>query len=230
MKYSKITVDNKYFIKRFSHNQRFIFCENIIKKYKFKKLLDYGSGDGYLIKILSKNFKKSVFHIYEPDKNMILEIRKNLRGINKKIFFNRKKLKKNSYDIVCVNEVFEHLSYSGVNESIKILKKILNKNGILIISVPIEVGLAGFLKNLIRYLINQKHSNTNIKNVIKSLLYLKIKRPNLEYNESHIGFNYLSFIKMLKQKGINITKISFSPFGFFGGLINSQVYIEARFK
>ena len=161
---------------------------------------------------------------------MVMQIKKNLKKINNKIFYSKKKLKNKYYDIICVNEVFEHLNPPGVNETIKILKKIIKKKGIIIISVPIEVGLGGFFKNLIRVSINQKHANTNFVNIIKSLLFLDIERPNLEYNPSHIGFNHIKFIQTLKKHRLNIKKIRYSPFGILKGFVNSQVYIEAKFK
>ena len=110
------------------------------------------------------------------------------------------------------------------------LKKISAKNSKLIISVPIEVGLSSLLKNLARIAISQTHSNTNFFNIIKSLLYLEIERPNKKYNDSHIGFNYLNFIKFLNKENLEVINLSYSPFNFMKGLLNSQVFIEARFK
>jgi len=229
MNYSKKTIDNKNYIKKFSHHQRFIACRDIIKKYQFNRLLDYGAGNGQLVKLLSKNYN-FFFHLYEPEKKQIIELKKNLKGIKKKIIKDQKKLKDQYYDIVCVNEVFEHLSPLGINKTIKILKRITKKNGIIIISVPIEVGLSSLLKNIVRILINETHDNTNFVNIIKSLFFLKVKRPNLLYNPSHIGFNHIEFIRILKNNNFNIKKISYSPFGKLNGLINSQVYIETNFK
>lgn len=229
MNYSKITIDNKNFIKKFSHHQRFIVCRDIVKKYQFNRLLDYGAGNGQLVKLLSKNYN-FFFHLYEPDKKQIIELKKNLKGIKKKIFNEQKKLKSQYYDIICVNEVFEHLSPIGISKTIKILKRIIKKNGIIVISIPIEVGLSGLLKNIVRILINETHDNTNFINIIKSFLFLKVKRPNLLYNPSHIGFNYITFIQILKKNNFNIKKISYSPFDKLNGFINSQVYIEANFK
>lgn len=229
MNYSKITTDNKNFIKRFSHHQRFIVCRDIIKKYQYRSLLDYGAGNGQLVKLLSKSYS-FFFHLYEPDKKQIIELKKNLKGIKKKIFNEQKKLKSRYYDIICVNEVFEHLSPLSINRTIEILKRITKKNGIIVISVPIEVGLSSLLKNIVRILINEAHTDTNLINIIKSLFFLKIKRPNLLYNPSHIGFNYIEFIQILKKNNFNIKKISYSPFDKLKGFINSQVYIETNFK
>ena len=229
MKYSKITINNNNFIKKFSHLQRFIICNEIVKKYQFKNLLDYGAGNGQLIKLLSKDYK-FFFHLYEPDKKQILEIKKNLQGIKKKIMHNPKKLKKRYYDIICVNEVFEHLNPKGISDTIKILKRIIRKKGLIIISVPIEVGLGGFLKNIVRILINETHANTNFLNIMKSLFFLKITRPNLKYNPSHIGFNHIKFIQILKKNNFNIKEIRYSPFEKLYGFINSQIYIEANLK
>ena len=142
-------------------------------------------------------------------------------------------LSKNNSDgagLFCINEVFEHLNFQEQKKLINNLKQISRKNGKIIISVPIEVGMSSLFKNIIRILINQKHENTTFLNLIKSCLYLKIDRPNKKYNNSHIGFNYLHFIKFLKKENLIIEKLIFSPFSILKGLLNSQIFIIAKFK
>ena len=70
----------------------------------------------------------------------------------------------------------------------------------------------------------------SLKNIIMSLFYLKIKRPSKKYNNSHIGFNYLNFMKFLRKQNIEIIDTSYSPFNFLKGFLNSQIFIEAKFK
>ena len=95
--------------------------------------------------------------------------------------------------------------------------------------MPIEVGVSSVIKNLVRYLINQKHNNLTIINFIKSFLFINIKRSKQKYNNSHIGFNYKNFIILLKFYKIKIIKIKYSPFDFLKGFCNSQVYFLAKF-
>ena len=55
MEYSKETIENKNFLKRFSHQQRFVKSSELLNEYKFEKnisMLDFGSGDGFFIKYL----------------------------------------------------------------------------------------------------------------------------------------------------------------------------------
>ena len=230
MNYSGLTISNKNLIKRFSHSQRYFLGSSLISKYKPNKVLDYGAGDGEMFKYVKKSLQKKIF-FFEPNKVMAQQLKTNLRKYKKnKIFTNSSKIYQNYFDLVCINEVFEHLNLKEQKKLIKTLKKISLKNCIFLISVPIEVGFSSVLKNLVRIITFQTHQNTNIKNIILSLFYLKIKRPSQRYNDSHIGFNYLNFVKFLRGENLEILGISYSPFNFLKGLINSQIFIEAKFK
>ncbi len=230
MQYKSITVSSKSSIKRFTHSKRFILIANLLKKNKYKKILDYGAGDGELYKFLDLKTRKKIF-FFEPKLAMVKEMKKNLKNYEKiKIFTNSNRIFKNYFDLICINEVFEHLNLKEQKKLINNLKKILKQNGIIIISVPIEVGLSSLIKNFIRIIIFQTHENTTFFNIIKSLFYLEINRPNKKYNNSHIGFNYLKFVKFLKKENLIIDKYQFSPFNFLKGFINSQIFITAKFK
>ena len=230
MNYNGLTISNKNFIKRFSHSQRYLYASRLISKYKPNKVLDYGAGNSEMFKYVKKSLQKKIF-FFEPNKVMAEQLKSNLKKFKKnKIFFNSSKIFRNYFDLICINEVFEHLNLKEQKKLIKNLKKISIKNCTFLISVPIEVGFSSVLKNLIRILYSQTHQNTNIKNIIKSLLYLKIKRPSQKYNDSHIGFDYLNFIKFLREENLEILDTSYSPFDFLKGLINSQIFIEAKFK
>jgi SAM-dependent methyltransferase len=229
IKYCNLTVNSNSWIKRFSHKKRFKICIDLINEIKFKNLLDFGSGDGHLIYELNKIYNKKFYYLYEPSKKLILEAKEKLKKIKNVKFIEKNKIKKNYYDVICVNEVFEHLNTKEIKKAMLIIKKSIKKNNFIIISVPIEVGISSLFKNLIRYLINQRHNNLNFINFIKSIFYIDIKRSNRSYNNSHIGFNYLKFITLLKSYKLNITKIKYSPFNILKGFFNSQVYFLVRF-
>lgn len=229
--YSKLTIKNKNFIKRISHSKRYEYCQKIILKYKPNNVLDFGTGDGEFIKFIFK-IKNIKIIGYEPDEDLYLQANNNLKKIKNKIRLiqNLKGLKKFSFDMICVNEVLEHLNKKNLNKCFKEINQLLKKDGILVISVPIEVGLSSLLKNFIRIITNQKHNHTTLKNIIKSFLYLKIKRPNINYNDSHIGFNYIEFIKLIKKKNYFIQEKIFSPMPKLKGFLNSQIYLVVRNK
>lgn len=230
MNYSELTISNKNIIKKFSHSQRYILASTLISKYKPNKILDYGAGDGEMFKYVRKSLQKKIF-FFEPNKIMAKQLNLNLKRYKKnETFSNSSKIFKNYFDLICINEVFEHLNIKEQRKLIANLKKISVENCTFLISVPIEVGLSSIFKNLIRIITTQTHQNTSIKNIIMSLFYLKIKRPSKKYNNSHIGFNYLNFMKFLRKQNIEIIDTSYSPFNFLKGFLNSQIFIEAKFK
>ena len=54
MKYIDLTINNKNFMKKFSHINRFNIIKKKLNRYKNSSinLLDFGAGDGYFIKDL----------------------------------------------------------------------------------------------------------------------------------------------------------------------------------
>ena len=230
MNYSGLTVSNKNFLIRFSHLKRFIVAANLLLKYKPRKILDYGSGNGELFKHVKDSLKKN-FYFFEPEPSMVNELIINLKkNYKKRLFTKSSKIYKNYFNIIFVNEVFEHLNLKEQKKMLKNLRKISTKDCIFIISVPIEVGISSLFKNLFRIIITKAHAGLNFVNLIKGLFYLKIKRPQKKYNNSHVGFNYLDFIKFLHKENLEIINLSYSPFNFMRGLLNSQIFIEAKFK
>ena len=162
-------------------------------------------------------------------KNFSQKQKKKLKQTINVKFVKKNKIKKNYYDVICINEVFEHLSSIEIEKAIKVIKNSIKKKKFVIISVPIEVGVSSIIKNLVRYLINQKHRNLTLTNFIKSIFFIKIRRSNRKYDNSHIGFNYKNFIILLKSYNMNIIKIKYSPFNCLKSFCNSQVYFLIKF-
>jgi|TARA_B100001093_G_scaffold518727_1_gene604654 2-polyprenyl-3-methyl-5-hydroxy-6-metoxy-1,4-benzoquinol methylase len=101
------------------------FFKNNIKK---KKWLDIGTGSGGILDAL-KNIS-SKCHSVEPNKIM----RGKLKQAGYKVFKSSKEANKNYYDVITMFHVFEHLT-DPIKE-LKDVKKLLKKNGVLIIEVP----------------------------------------------------------------------------------------------
>lgn len=106
----------------------------IRKKYKNKKtkVLEVGSNDGTLLKILSKyNFDCTGV---EPAKNLKKFYNKNIYLIND--FFSKKiknRLNHDSYDVIIGLNVFAH--FKQVQDAFTFVEKILSKNGVFIFEV-----------------------------------------------------------------------------------------------
>lgn len=227
MIYSNLTYKSDNSLKRLTHSSRHRKCVKIINKLKFETLLDFGSGDGQLFNFLDLKTKKK-YYAYEPNKLMYLQFKKNnhnFKSVN--LITNKKNLNKNFYDVVCVNEVFEHLPNKEIFEIIKTLKLIIKKKSTIIISVPIEVGFASLLKNFIRYFSNSQHDNMTISNLIRSFFFMRINRGKKKYYNSHIGFNH-NHLKKILETNFLIQEIAYTPFDIFKGFLNSQVFYTCK--
>ena len=100
---------------------------NFIKKYdKGKiKILDVGAGD----KLMKKELEKfSIYHSLDIDKSKNPDI---LCDLNKRF-----PIKDDSYDFVICSEVLEHTFYP--KKIIKEIKRVVKKEGFIIISLPNE--------------------------------------------------------------------------------------------
>ena len=229
--YSKITYNSSNFIKKFPHKKRFeYYTKSILCNYQNKninlKLLDYGAGDGYMFVCLSKyNYGKLSLFAYEPSPGQHSDLLENLDKHNLTVSCFRK-LGDDKFDIILCTEVLEHFSYKSAVIHIKKIKNILTKKGTLIISVPIEVGLSGLLKNLIRFLLNTTHEGLTLKTLIRSFFDLPIPRDNDDYIDSHIGFSFNKLEKILLESGFCIKKKYYSPFPILKRFMNSQIIFE----
>ena len=105
--------------------------ESIIKKKIRKKIriLDYGSGSGVNITMLSKF---GFVSIYEPHQNTNAYLK--LKYKNKNKFEVLSKIKNQKFDLIILADVLEHIKDDL--KTINKLSKNLNKNGHILITVP----------------------------------------------------------------------------------------------
>jgi len=128
------------------------------------------------------------------------------------------------FDKVCCLEVLEHLTEENQRNVLCTISYVLNDHGFAVISVPIEIGVSGLLKNFARWILRQQHRNATAVNILKSFLGLKIDRGNQPFILSHIGFDYRDLEKVFASVGFEIKNKVYSPLKGFGGFFNSQVF------
>ena len=229
MEYSNLTILNKSFLKRFSHKSRFKIASNILKenyKNNNQNILDYGTGSGDFLKKLKHDFPdlKNVY-AYEPLIERYNETLENISHHKNIIVYNSINDIEKKFDIIFCMEVFEHLNKKLIIEALNNIAKALNTKGICIVSVPIETGFGGFLKNIVRTLIGETHHGSSPKNFLKVLFGIKIQRnENVDYISSHVGFSHHELENLIKIQNFTITKKYFSPFSYLGSQLNSQIF------
>lgn len=224
--YADLTTRNPSFLKRFSHSKRFDMALELLAIDRNDKVLDYGTGDGFMLaKLLSANPQLVVG--YEPTENAYQE----LQEATSKIADKRVKitnyvnhLEPQSFDKVCCLEVLEHLTEENQRKALLDIRSALKDAGFVVASVPIEIGLSGLLKNFARWILRQQHRNSTVVNILKSFIGWKIDRGNDAFILSHIGFDYRNLEKLFTFVGFGVKQRRFSPLQGLGGFLNSQVF------
>lgn len=213
-------------IKRFSHKRRFETSLNLVNilDSEDNSILDYGTGDGYFLTEAAQKYQKISLVGFEPCKEQYkLATRMSSRYNNIKIFSDVKEIQANQFNIITCFEVLEHLPEKEAALVLSNVRRLLKDDGQLIISVPLESGLSGFVKNAVRLLINQPHTS-DMRKMTRAMLGLKVKRAGAEYYlDGHIGFRHKD-LEPLLLRNFQLIATSFSPFPFFKAAINSQIF------
>lgn len=222
MPYSDYTYNSHNPIRRFSHKRRFNQLCKLVSRYTCPgmNVLDFGCADGHLISLLSANSDNGCTYIgYDPypdsESDPSVTIYDNFDDI---------KSTNTSFDVITCLEVLEHFNPNMQRKLIGQVKSILSPGGTLIISVPIESGLPGFFKGIIRKLTDKR---LRPKYTWNNLWRTLIAQPINQYRTGdgyldHIGF-YFKDLRKLLEDDFNIQSVTHSPFPFFGAAFNSQI-------
>jgi len=191
--------------------------ENTISKNFNKRLniLDFGSGSGVNIKMLSKF---GFVNIYEPH----IETKKylKLKYRNKKKFKILEKINQNKFDLIVLADVLEHIKFD--KKKLKGLSKNLNKNGHILITVPAYKFLFSIKDKILGH--HRRYNKNQISNLFRNFEIIK-----LTY------FNFFLFVPIsliiifFKILNINfIKKVESSPNFLINKILFSIFMIEKK--
>ena len=125
------SLDDSYFRNRLKTSiQKRIFFSFI--KYFFKQtnyILDYGGGAGFFAKSC-QNLGYPKTYIYEPSENFRKAAVNKVLLDNKFVYNDLSTIKQNSFHIITMLDVIEHLPGNDVHEIFSRIKKILHPNGL----------------------------------------------------------------------------------------------------
>jgi 2-polyprenyl-3-methyl-5-hydroxy-6-metoxy-1,4-benzoquinol methylase len=230
MKYSSQTLHNPSLIKRFSHRSRIYKAFELVVEANSSSLLDVGSGDCYFpVEIAQQtNIRKIV--AFEPANDQLEEARAShgvkLSGVECASSWHE--VGDGKFDVITCLEVMEHLPAEQLRELAREVVSRMHDDSLLIISVPIETGISGLIKNIIRAVLKQSHDGASIRTVLRAFLAMEVDRGSTDYLTSHVGFNYSSIEKLFGDQPLLLLRKIYTPLPL-GPIFNSQVfYVYAR--
>jgi len=177
---------------------------------KNKRYLDIGSGSGQFIYDMKK-LGINILGIEPGDFDKITSKKEKLKIINSNLF--EAKLPSSSADIITINHVLEHLQEPV--KTIKEIKRILKKNGELIIGVPNSNSLAYkiFKKNWYQLDVPRHLFNFSNKNLSQLLEKEGFEIQKIRYNSRPSQF-VISLLFYLNTRNRNKFLIVFLDFVF----------------
>lgn len=225
MDYSGITTKSKSIIKRISHQKRHLLVSRLLDIKNEDVILDFGTGDGYLLNLIRQENAKVKLFGYEPIRSQYEQAIHKLRDKDIIVYQDIEKIKQSRFTKIVCAEVLEHLTLEKQIEILSLLKELLTNGGNILITVPIEIRSTAIIKNLIRLLSSSLHEGSTLSNVARSTLSLKVTRsaPQKDYINSHIGFDYREIITLIQKQGLKLTRTYYSPIPILRGILNSQV-------
>ncbi len=183
---------NNYRLKTFLFNFKRVIKFLTITQEKKLKILDIGTGGGtFLLAAKQLGFEA---HGLEPNKWLVNYIKKNLKikayqGTLEKIYLRKK------FDLISFWDVFEHVI--DLNKTLVICKRLLKKNGVLLLNIPDHGSLARKLlgKSWPFYL------NVHLYYFEKKTLNMILNKHGFKYQNKITHFQLLPLKYILKRAG-----------------------------
>jgi 2-polyprenyl-3-methyl-5-hydroxy-6-metoxy-1,4-benzoquinol methylase len=238
--YAKKVLLTKFWPVRFSHSSRFQYGIKLVSKYNPKIVIDYGCGDGTLLSFIHNKIEKSIG--LEAENHVVEDLKKRFSSIRNIEFYTIEQFeyaKNLKADLLFCTEVFEHAV--DIPMVIEHLKKYVSDNGLIIVSVPNEIGFM----LIIKYLIRKAGACFNVSNYreyenysFKEFVYMLFAGRNTKINRkiycnsyrTHKGFNWKYFKAKYIDNNFFIFNITGTPFPFLFTFLNSQIWFVLKIK
>jgi SAM-dependent methyltransferase len=223
-----------------SHGSRFDLARKLVAPRAGGRLLDYGCGDGTLVAMVHADFSEAAG--VDVDPGQVAECATRLGHLSGVRFGLTRDLATagtaGRWDVVTCMEVLEHCLEPERRRVLDELARLVSPSGLVVVSVPIEVGpsvagkqffraLAG-MRGLGDYEHRERYSPVEI---VRSVLGSSVGRvafegegPDGPYRYyGHKGFDFRDLQGELAER-MTITRRLFTPLPVMGPLLNSQAW------
>jgi len=221
--YDNETINSTNFFARYAHRKRIGKCLKLVgPRLELGKILDYGCGSGVFVSKLNK-IKSDFIYGYEP---FMTERYENDLPIYEKF---DDIIKFGPYKTITIFEVLEHLQWTELAKILLQCDEILSPGGIIIISVPIEIGPAILLKEINRFRITKKWGYNFFEFIGSFIFGVRGWRNNPDYDYmEHKGFDFRELIRFIESKGWMVKIAGYGPLPIKYWYGNSQVYMMVK--
>jgi SAM-dependent methyltransferase len=227
-----------------SHGRRFATAVVLAGAFAGKRVLDYGSGDGTFLALTMMTPNAPALGVgaeitaetvddcrlrYREEPRLRFVLVNDLGGIDHV----------GQYDAVFCMEVMEHVV--DWNPDLARMKKLLKRDGRLIISVPVETGLPLVVKQTVRRIAGWRkighypgtspYSAAEMTSGIFAGATQHLPRPIFDTGSGpfhdHKGFNWMVLKERLQQDFV-VERVLASPFAWLGPHLATQAWFIAR--
>jgi 2-polyprenyl-3-methyl-5-hydroxy-6-metoxy-1,4-benzoquinol methylase len=228
MTYASYTRGTTEPLKRLAHGRRFQQVLGLIAKpLTTDVVLDYGCGDGHLFSSLVDRFSRVNLVGYDPNPLLLAEASAEVRegcyltGEIEALKVERPR----AFSLIYCMEVCEHLTDKALDELLKNIALLAAPHARIIIGVPIETGLSGFLKSIYRTAHGGRQS-AGIAQAFRTLFNMKIERKvtDVEWHGAHTGFSHTRLREILEHRGFRIIRTFHLPFPALRSILNNEIY------
>ena len=227
-----------------SHARRFRAARRVVRPYAAAALLDYGCGDGTFLALVRDLFPHAVGA--EIDPALVEDARRRFGQAGGARFIHTSEvpaLPDGAFGVVTCMEVLEHCTAEVADGVIGELRRLAAREGVVIVSVPVETGPALLVKTAARaaaglrgvsgYQDRERHTAGELARMVFAGAQTRIERPVYETRfpdgapnryHGHKGFNWRLLAERL-GRDFYLRDVRFSPLPVLGGLLNSQVWM-----
>lgn len=226
--YSYHLYNSKSFFIRYYAYLPFIYSLKKIDISEYSHVLELGCADGPFLPTLNQYTKNMIAIDINEDsirESKLLNKILKLKQINLLCSDGRAlPFKDKSFDLIFCLEVLEHIK--NIKQIVNEIYRILRKNGILICTIPIEIGPSLLIRTLLSKYLKFKRPTFTRKELFKNI-FLKRTGKRTEYMGymGHKNFDWRLVKKEIKRFFENL-KIKFIPINILRG-INPIVLIKA---
>jgi 2-polyprenyl-3-methyl-5-hydroxy-6-metoxy-1,4-benzoquinol methylase len=222
LEYARGTHAHQRSLFRLSHRRRFNYAIELLDWRQDCRVLDFGTGDGYLLELLSAKAPYDSLTALEPLAYLQEEIKARFVANPIRIITSTTDLPDHSFDRIACLEVLEHLQPDDVAKTLTELRRLVTPDGVVVISVPIEIGPSALLKYLAARLLTGSDRRHTFREVLRVTFGLPVARDQENKFIPHKGFDF----RRLKEQVVShftIERELFSPVPTLRGALNAQV-------